>query len=436
MSRAVVRTILGLATAALIAGCGGGSDNKTQPPADRALQGTVNPPPSAGSLSEVAVVIREVVKDTGVSSETLATGTYDASTRTYQVPDPPADKVMVVEATGKTASNMTVAIRAAVGSALGRSPSRATVTVDLNGQTTIAAAAVETMAKSGTDPSTITATQVTNLEKAAVPLVLATDFTDATKVTQQAQAVLTTTSNGSTDVAPSGTPTLNAARLFPMHAGDVYNYRGTETYNSTTNSSDWSWTVGAARTVDGRSVYPFTDTSDPDYTDTMYFLADTSAGIAGLGSDDVSSTSGTYASRYAPPLIYIPNGLPLGSSVTQTTVETSTDPASTSTYDVTLTVTFVAQESVTVPAGTFADCARLTVQETSVSRGGRSGAINEASPFLRLPRRAAGRSRQSTDTLTLWFAPDVGYVKERVDWESGNYENQLISATVNGHSYP
>ena len=70
-------------------------------------------------------------------------------------------------------------------------------------------------------------------------------------------------------------------------------------------------------------------------------------------------------------------------------------------YSATMTGKFVGIESVTVPAGTFADCAKFEIASVQSYSGG-------------------GQSQSSTNTLTSWFAPGICLIKETEVEKEGN----------------
>lgn len=374
-----------LAAVVVTAGCGGGGGGGSVAAITRRVAGQLQWPAALGAVTVTQVQVLEMKTNTGAST-VLATGRAVTNT-SYEVDNVPADKLAVVQAQGTTGGGITVRLAAMIGQAIGRGRQVETVTVDLDATKTIAAAAADQLAKAGASVTTI-AQKVPALETAASSVAATVDFTDPTAVSNAASEVASTTS----------TITFDTATYWPIRTGDTYAYKVTDSAGGVSGETR---TFGAQTTFNGGAAIPWKRLNG-----SANYWATTASGIVNLGGTDPSANeTWTYQ-----PAISLPNTLALGQPVNQTYTETDTNPSGTTVWQATLTLTLAGYESVTVPAGTFANCAKVVM----------SGS-------------ATAGTQQRQESHTWWLAPGVGAVKE-INVENGVTDStlELTAATVNG----
>lgn len=198
---------------------------------------------------------------------------------------------------------------------------------------------------------------------------------------------------------------FEAARFFPLNPETMFTYQTTAADGSTVFIQRH---IGNATAPGGIStpVIPITESNATGVVlRVVYVMADNTRGVSMYGADNVESQC---TERLSPPLL-IPNTLKVGETKTQTVQVTVSGigkdclPAAQVTY----TMTFEQVEAVTVPAGTFQNCAKLLVHENWQDANGKT---------------LAEKKRH------LFFAPGIGIVKEE---EVGGHTS-LELASVSG----
>jgi hypothetical protein len=191
--------------------------------------------------------------------------------------------------------------------------------------------------------------------------------------------------------------------FFPISNGDTRTYRQT---NAAGDTVALTQTVGAPTTVNGFRVFPMTTrNANGNVMRTEYYQVDNPTGIAWVGSDEGNSTL-----RLTPPLVTPLNLAP--GKVVDETVSASGTGIFANVKTLTSVLHFEQLESVTVPAGTFAHCAR--VQVDTKYRDAAGAVIIERSG-------------------TAFLAPRVGFAKVI---SSLGTTNELTSANVGGTVIP
>lgn len=199
--------------------------------------------------------------------------------------------------------------------------------------------------------------------------------------------------------------TSRALLYFPIHAGDTWNYQDTHSDGSVHTAQQ---TVGAAQTSGFNSTYAVTQSEDGvQLTSLTTEPSEQYGGIRLLETDSLAPAQATNV--FNPPLL-LPDTLIPGVTDNQRTAVVGTG-AGQAAASATLSTTLVDMESVTVPAGTFNNCAKVTTTQQVLDASGKPISYGHGS------------------TRTTWLAPGVGVVKVTNDLGETLV---LTSATVNG----
>jgi len=190
--------------------------------------------------------------------------------------------------------------------------------------------------------------------------------------------------------APSTGPGDTMA-YFPLAAGNQWLYNSTD---SSTNTPSLIFDVTAAvngtKTVQGQSATIVTRTNSPTPVDQYY--ASSAGGITYFGTSDPADTITPLLIPY--PQMLFPVSTGTVSSITGKNLAFGKDAAGNAiTLNLTQTIVNAGLETVSVPAGTFANAMK---QVTTVSGTALDGS----------------QSIPVSGTDTVWFAPGVGQVKE------------------------
>lgn len=157
------------------------------------------------------------------------------------------------------------------------------------------------------------------------------------------------------------TTVLNA-NFFPLNVGDTRNLRRTTSQGTI---GDFTQTVEAQTTLNGKSVFPFTTRDTQGAVVRIdYYGSDSSSGISVCGFDDFENN---FSSRYEP-CIFMPF---LGTGQNQSgTVQVTGGGGLASAVTADFVVSVVSFGEQTVPAGTFDNCAESTIRVTNKDSGG------------------------------------------------------------------
>ena len=194
---------------------------------------------------------------------------------------------------------------------------------------------------------------------------------------------------------------FNAPTHSPLVTGSQYAFREV----NSTGTHNFATSVGTARDFPGVSVpvFPVDTSKNGTLIKRTNTTSDTANGVLTYQVDYYNSSGTAVAStqKFNPP-DRIPNGLTVGQTFTQNVTQTVQQTGGgTQTYTLEHKTTLQGFESVTIPAGTFPNSAKLRFEYrlgTSV-----------------------------VEILTCWYAPNVGLVK--VDSQSG-YVNELTSYSI------
>lgn len=189
---------------------------------------------------------------------------------------------------------------------------------------------------------------------------------------------------------------------WPLAQEDVWGYEGS---SSEHGAFEQARTVSGTTSIGGREYANMVCEASWGETWTDYFrTAADGVGYGGVYNSSASPQSATFD-----PPVLMPNDLPLGLTVSESTTEY---------YDSVpqgprvCTVTLAGIETVNAPAGTFPDC-------------------------LRVETTAATPGEPTTDQTTLWLAKGVGVVRrDNVRSNGETEEMELTGAIIGGLHYP
>ena len=225
-------------------------------------------------------------------------------------------------------------------------------------------------------------------------------------------------------------PTFNAADYWPLNVGDTYTNSSNCTFACHTNKNPGSGTftevktdsIFGTETVGGITGYKRGNLVNGDYN-----VFSNSDGLKMLKQYNVEGLfPGTTWSQFIfePPVTFLPATFSLGTHITGSGLGHFSDSTGfqiTGTGTVDSTVEAI--EDVTVPAGTFYNCIKVS---------------------FKFSRTAANGSYQQIDDMTFWLAKGVGVVKDiekhtttlngLIDTETSTSE--LTNAKVGGVTYP
>jgi hypothetical protein len=207
---------------------------------------------------------------------------------------------------------------------------------------------------------------------------------------------------GQTTIGPG-----DVGNYYPLTAGNVWNYRGTI---ASTGSSPTSFTnvakITGTRNVNGVDTVIYSESNAGNSGPLDSYLLSDSSGVMEYGNNDPTDT-------LTPQIVPIRDlKFPFKENSVFVQIDrTGLDYGSDLDNDgkneqlaITSTVTCTGFESVTVAAGTFANCAKIVTATT-----------------MTLTFSSDGSTATSAGTQTDWYAPGIGLVKTRSDFTSGPY---------------
>jgi hypothetical protein len=250
----------------------------------------------------------------------------------------------------------------------------------------------------GQDTGKMTPALLTNVPKGTATVTVRKDgFQDCTKTVRvKPKGTVNVTCQLSPTEGGGGSGTvLVFPTYYPLNPGDVYNYGGRRSDGTTFVSHRIEVRSPAA----GSNLIPlFTDAGR--FKNISFVTVDSTNGfqIHKVQDSDCLAT-------YSPPM-RIPHGLQMGASFSQAVNAVSNCGGFIARGTVSRKVTFEGLETVTVPAGTFANCAKVIETMTADNQ---------------------------TISITYFLAPGIGPVKTINTFE-GTLE--LISATIGGRTMP
>jgi hypothetical protein len=219
------------------------------------------------------------------------------------------------------------------------------------------------------------------------------------------------TSGGGGDTTGGGnTGPFTMSQYFPLSDGDTWTYKDTYTDGSeyATNTVTGTVSIGGVATKETTETYSnatgFGNDTDKNYN----YITSNGSGVTIYQSRYVS---GNYweNSAYTPPLNIFPASMTIGQKNVISSIEAFTSSDGTkSTNTTSWEVTLLGVEDITVPAGKFTDCLKLSLKT--------SGKVG---------------------TNTLWLAYGVGPIKFVTGSSATNdlYTAELVSAKVGGTQY-
>lgn len=200
-----------------------------------------------------------------------------------------------------------------------------------------------------------------------------------------------------------------ATLYFPLTIGNIWQFYATVTDTGSPPYSEYTYqNVNKITTVNDAYVYNVKndiETLSDENENILYSKWDD--GIYYHGVND----PGTPVSlTYTPPILFLPSTFQVNDSWSTDSTLTINNKGVITTVDVTHNFNVVAIENVTVPAGTFLGCYKITMEIVSTV------------PDL-------------NENIIYWFAEDIGMVKIESDGLNQDYVDELQYANVNGTTY-
>jgi len=195
--------------------------------------------------------------------------------------------------------------------------------------------------------------------------------------------------------------TLPQGDYFPLAPGSVWNYSVTGSEWDSEYTYDFTWTVAGTETMNGVVYYVITDDGDSTHirvednaihTPDFFDPDDITAKPAAFSDAGKAAVMQTLAAEGE--MVMVDFGRPVGEAwIIYDGSDTGDD------YTITYSYTgkIIGTETVTVPAGTFPDCAKVELL------------LSGASSFT---VDSTAYSNEWRNTRILWFADGVGFVKE------------------------
>lgn len=212
---------------------------------------------------------------------------------------------------------------------------------------------------------------------------------------------------------------VSATAYLPLKTGSTYAYRETNTYGDVTEPDIYNLTstVGTTVSKNGKTYTMMTDAYD-GWTDTTYVRIANNIVYALETFYDMYIKQAAKAGVTVPKLAddYTSVEVPMINFDANTwTIYTNSDTNEYGTFSISWTGRYVGRESVTVPAGTFANCVvfELTMEdESSYSYGGFT------------------YSSTGEDKMKIWCAQGVGWVKTHSVYSFDDGSGQVHGSDV------
>jgi hypothetical protein len=196
------------------------------------------------------------------------------------------------------------------------------------------------------------------------------------------------------------------ADYFPLNTGDRYTYRRTK-LNNPTDVRTGEWLIRAPVDLGGVQATPIDELENGSPHGRIFFQTDRSAGLGIVREEHQNGE----ILNFSPPALFATIGLLPGQESTPRTVQVS---GNTPVKTETVSATYVARETVTVPAGTFNNVAHLHIR--FVGKDANGNIIDDGGPHV-------------------WLARGIGLVEELDSATDGNHD-ELTSAQVGGQNIP
>lgn len=203
------------------------------------------------------------------------------------------------------------------------------------------------------------------------------------------------------DKDDGGGATLSATNYLPMKAGSVWNYQDTDTDHTQNppdvDTSTSSMSCTGQETINGKTYWILVDSDSGE----PFYLRIDNNDVYGLDFfEDIFEKPVLKGLQEEGEMLLFRFGVSSGTTWEIWSYSYSEDQYS---WSITMSGKYLGTESVSVPAGSYSNCAKFEIATTSsYSYGGYS-----------LPETGTSKS-------TMWFAPDVGPVKTI---DESTYEN-------------
>lgn len=219
--------------------------------------------------------------------------------------------------------------------------------------------------------------------------------------------------DNSNSVIPQVETTTQATTYFPLAVGNTWQYFVSVTESNGNTYEEYTYqSVNKLAVYNNHDVYNVkNDIQTRDGENENFFYSKLADGIVYHGASDPNANNQDVAINFSltPPIQFLKSSFSVNDTWSTTSdFDLKEDGVTTANYPVTYQFTVEAIENVTVPAGTFNDCYKITINISSTT--------NPA----------------AAETITLWLAENIGMVKQISDGVDFDFTQELQYVAVGG----